>query len=179
MLASAVAVAGYQSASAPYVQEYRLKAAFLYNVTQFVEWPPERFSSADAPFFICIMGEDPFGDLLDQVVQARKTHGRSLVIVRLRTYDKPPGCHVLFLIESRRWQLAKLQDRLAAESVLTVSEGKDFVEQGGVVGLVMNDDQVRMEINFAAAVRARLQVSSRLLALASVVVHGPGQTIRK
>jgi hypothetical protein len=173
IVAFAGALAGEEVGNLPQVQESRLKAGYVYSLTLFVEWPPDVFSRADSPLSICVSGEDSFADLLEELIGQKKPGGRALSVVRLRT-DEPRGCHMLFLAASRQWQLAKIQERVGNGSVLTVGEGKDFAERGGVVGLVMDEDRVRLQINVKTAERARLKISSRLLSIAHLVYELPG-----
>jgi hypothetical protein len=177
IVASPGVLAGQEGRASPQVQESRLKAGYLYNLTLFVEWPPDAFSRADAPLSICVVGEDSFADLLEQMIGQKRPAGRALTIVRLRT-DEPRGCHLLFLGASRQWQLAKIQERVGNGSILTVGEVSDFATRGGVVGLVMEGDRVRLEVNVKAAERARLKISSRLLSMAHLV-HDLSDAARK
>lgn len=151
------------------VEEYRLKAGFLYNFAKFVEWPSDAFTRPDAPFSICVAGEDPFGELLDDTVRQRMVAGRTFTVVRLRKHDDPLGCHLLFIADSDQRQASELRELVRSGTVLTVGESKGFAERGGVFGFVMEEDQVRLEINVREAERARLRISSRLLSLARLV----------
>ena len=172
IVAFAGALAGEAVDDSPQVQESRLKVGYLYKLTLFVEWPPDVFPRADTLLSICVSGEDSFAELLEQMIGQKKPGGRALTVVRLRT-DEPRGCHVLFLGASRQWQLAKIQERIGNGSVLTVGEGKGFVEHGGVVGLVTEENRVRLQINVKAAEHARLKISSRLLSMAQLVYELP------
>jgi hypothetical protein len=136
------------------------------------------FQTADAPFSICIAEDDPFGSLLEQAIRQTKTTGRALAPVRLRAEDEPRGCHVLFIGGGRGWQLAKIKARIGNGNVLTVGEGKDFAERGGIVGMVMAEDHVRLEINLTVATQSHLKISSRLLSIAHVI-YEPSDVTRK
>jgi hypothetical protein len=178
LMGCVAALTGGAAADSQPVQESRLKAGFLYNFTRFVEWPAEMSASADAPFSICIAEDDPFGGLLEQAIRQTKTTGRALVPVRLRPEDEPRGCHVLFIGEGRGWQLAKMKARIGNGNVLTVGEGKNFAERGGIVGMVMAEDHVRLDINLTVATQSHLKISSRLLSIARVI-YEPSDVTRK
>jgi hypothetical protein len=160
------------------LQEYQLKAGYLYNFTRFVEWPTNAFSRDAAPFSVCIFGEDPFGDLVERTMSQKRVGERRLAITRLRANDDPRGCHLLFFSESHLWQFAKVQAQIGQESVLTVGEGRDFTKRGGVVGMVMDEDRIQLEINVVAAGRARLRISSKLLSIVRVISE-PTQAAKK
>ena len=147
------------------IDEYRLKAAVLYNLTKFVEWPDESFPAATSPFVICILGIDPFGTALDESLPSRPGGGRAVVARRIA--DVETGCHILFIADSEVRRLPSILDKLRGASVLTVGEVTGFVDRGGVIGLVTEDDRVRFEINADAAAKARLKISARLMTLAS------------
>ena len=146
--------------------EYEVKAAFLYKFVSFVEWPED---VPALPVGICVLGQDPFGAALDQVVKGKSINGRDFVIRRLHFVDQARNCHILFVAGSEMRQLAQILARLRGSAVLTVGDAAGFCEGGGAINLVVSDDRVRLEINPAAPERARLALSSRLLGLARIV----------
>lgn len=157
------------------VNEYQVKAAILYNLAKFVDWPGDAFADPLAPLSVCVLGADPFGTVLDDTLRGRMV-GRRVVVAR-RLAEVAGGCHVLFVANSERKRLAAILDRLRTESVLTVGEADGFAEQGGMIGLLTDGDRVRFEINVDAAEHARLKLSARLMALASSIRRsgGPGR----
>lgn len=155
-----------QSAPA-HADEYRLKAAILYNLAKFVDWPADAFADAASPLSLCVIGADPFGPLLDDTLRGHLVAGRPVVARRIA--DLTSGCQVLFIAGSEKKRLPVLLDRLRGQSLLTVSEDDAFVDLGGMIGLITEGERVRFNVNADAAERARLKVSARLLALASSV----------
>lgn len=154
-----------QSALAAPVDEYRLKAAVLYNLARFVSWPPRAFAEPTAPMSICVLGDDPFGSRLDEVVRGHQIGVRPIVTVRVSQVRA--GCHVLFISSSEQRRLPALLASLRGTGALTVGESGDFTALGGMVGLSTKGDQVRLDINVAAADAEQLKISARLLALTS------------
>ncbi|MDE3165063.1 MAG: YfiR family protein [Acidobacteriota bacterium] len=146
--------------------EYELKAAFLYKFASFVEWPRE---ASNPPLCICVLGQDPFGPVLDRIVSGKRVNGRPFTVRRLRPGDPAQGCHILFIAASERRRLKEILDSRQGEPVLTVSDIPGFCETGGGINLALQDNRVRLEINPIAVERAGLQASSRLLALARLV----------
>jgi hypothetical protein len=146
--------------------EYRVKAAYLLNFTRYAEWPPTAFAGPAAALNICIVGRDPFGPVLEQTLQARRTSGRPVRILR-PSRPTDGGCHVAFLGAATPAVLESWLTALATEPTLTVGDGEGFVEAGGMIGFVIVDETVRFEINPDAVRAGRLQLSSRLLSLAT------------
>src|SRR5580698_4584406 len=83
-------------------EEYRIKAAFLYNFAKFVEWPAGAFKGPDDPVAVCVLGENPFGNLLDEMVGKNTAAGRSFVVRQLADLTRAGGCHILFIGASER-----------------------------------------------------------------------------
>ncbi len=151
------------------VSEYELKAAFIYNFTQFTDWPPGAFSSTTAPLVIGIVGDDPFGKTMDDLVRGEVVRKHPLVLKRLRVDEELRGCHLLFISRSEKERLPALLNQLKGSPVLTLSDVDGFAQQGGMVNLLLVNKNVKMEINQAAAGEAGLQISSKLLNLARIV----------
>jgi hypothetical protein len=147
--------------------EYQVKAAFLLNFTKFVEWPPTAFAEPDAPFTICILGDDPFGSVLDQIVEGEKVNDRKLVVQRIHG-RATIGCQVLFVSNSERVPSILTT---VGRGVLTVGDGEDFVREGGMIGFVLERRRVRFDINQSAAANASLKLSSKLLSVARTVAN--------
>jgi len=150
-------------------QEYQLKAAWLYNLTRFVEWPETNFIATNAPFVIGIVGQDPFGSSLEEATRAENVHGHPIVIKHLTTNDALSSCQILFLSRSEQADFGPLVSQLAASPVLSVADADGASGQGVMVNLVVSRDTIKMEINQEAAKTAHLEISSRLLGLARIV----------
>jgi hypothetical protein len=148
--------------------EYEVKAAFLHTFAQFTEWPPEAFASASAPLIIGIVGDDPFGRILDDAMRAEPIHGRPTVVRRVERGENLRSCHVIFVSSSERRQLPQILAEIKGANVLTVSEIDRFAYFGGIITLSMEGPRVRFEINLKAAEQARLRISSKLLKLAKI-----------
>ena len=146
--------------------EYKVKAVFVLNAARFVTWPASAFSNPDAPVVIGILGENPFGTLLTEVVAGETVKGRQIVVRRVAT---PEGCHILFVSRSEQDRLPRVLESAAQSGSLTISEIEGFARSGGMVGLVVQNENVRFEVNPAAAARAHINLDARLLRLAKLV----------
>mgnify|MGYP003575514809 CR=1 FL=1 len=140
--------------------EYRVKAAYLFNFTKFVDWPPEALPQG-LPLTICVAGASPFGATLEDTVRGELVAGRPLTT---RVVRDPSGCHVLFVPEGV--SAAPLLNEARMKPILTVGESDTFLRNGGIGNFIMEDGKVRFEISQGAASRAHLRISSRLLRLA-------------
>lgn len=149
-------------------REYQLKAAFLYNFTQFVEWP-EGSLPEDTPFVIGILGKDPFGAYLDELVNGEKVNEHPLIVQRFASVDEIKTCHILFINISDKSQLQAILKNLKSNNVLTVGDATHFSKNGGIVRFYTEDNKTRIHINLEAAKQAELTISSKLLRLAGIV----------
>lgn len=164
-----LSVTGSMNAQRP--SEYQVKAAFLFNFTKFVEWPAKAFPDSSAPLIIGIIGDDPFGDALPQMIQGETARGRQIKIQRFKENEDWRGCHVLFLSRSAADQTDRILQQLQRLSVLTVGETEDFARQGGMIGFTIVDKSIRFDVNLRAIEVTELKVSSRLLAVARAVLR--------
>jgi hypothetical protein len=152
--------------------EYLIKAGFIFNFAKFVEWPQTTFAQPDSPIVIGILGTDPFGTIIDQIVQDKKIGGRGFVVKRLKWGADPKDlkeCKILFVGASERIHIDELVQIVRGLPILTVGETPGFAERGGVIRLVLEDNKVRFEVNVDAAHQAGLTISSRLLTLARII----------
>ena len=147
--------------------EYQVKAVFLLNFTKFIEWPPAAFELPDSPIAICILGEDPFGSVIDQVVGGEEVNGRKVVVHRMKRPPEPKACQVLFWGKAER-DASKTIGGLGA-GVLTVGEGDSFIRDGGIISLVIENRRVQFDVNQKAAESSGLKLSSKLLSAARAV----------
>jgi hypothetical protein len=153
--------------------EYEVKAAYLYNFAKFVEWPPEALAGGAEPFVIAVVGNDPFGRTLDDLLATKTVQDRPLAIKRVATPEEAVRAHVAFVSASEQARLPRILQVLKNTSVLTVGDMPEFAERGGMIGFRMDGQKVRFDINPEPAEDARLRMSSQLLKLARIV--GAGQ----
>jgi hypothetical protein len=149
--------------------EYQVKAAYLLNFTRYVDWPSDAFEEPGAPMTICVLGRDPFGQVLDATVRGKVTQGRSLSVRRIQSGREASACHVVF-VSRETWRAQRqLLESLRTKGLLTVGETDEFAQEGGVIGFVIQNETVRFVVNTDARDRAGLRISSRMLSLAAAV----------
>ena len=158
--------------------EYQAKAAFLFNFTKFIEWPQTAFAGRESPFRICIAGDSPFEDSLVKdslvkIVEGERVNSRPFVVEKLGREEPAAHCQIVFFGASG----GSVQETIPrlGPGVLTVGESDDFLRNGGVIRFVSDNRRVRFDVNQAAAKRANLRISSRLLRIAREVENGGGR----
>jgi len=153
-------------------REYQVKAVFLFNFAQFVEWPTNAFPEVQTPFVIGVLGEDPFGAYLDETVRGEKVNNRSLVVERYRRAEEIKTCHVLFISRSEVNRLAEILANLKGRNILTVGDAESFAQRGGMIRFVTEKNKLRLKVNLEAAKAANLTISSKLLRSSEIVTPG-------
>ena len=137
-----------------------------------MEWPPAAFPEESAPLAICILGDDPFGSYLDDVVRGEQVNSRRLTVQRFRAAEDVKGCQVLFVSRSESKNLERTLVSLKGMDALTVSDANDFAERGGMIQLETENGKIRLKINVNAAKASSLTISSKLLRSAEIVPSG-------
>ncbi|MCP4699484.1 MAG: YfiR family protein [Gammaproteobacteria bacterium] len=150
------------------MDEYQIKAVFLYNFSRVIIWPPDAFADYDTPFIICVLGEDPFGSFFD-IVNDSRTRGRPLATRRIVEAEETLSCHILFISVSEQAYLSEWLHFLKDQPILTVSDIANFAVQGGMIELYTKRRRIRMRMNLAVLRQAGLEVMASLLALVQVV----------
>ncbi|VAW98303.1 hypothetical protein MNBD_GAMMA22-2452 [hydrothermal vent metagenome] len=151
--------------------EYRVKAAYLYQFTKFTQWPILSEEQKNNPIRICILGDNPFGSVLDKL--SKKTSQNRYLLLEYLTFPKNSldivNCQLIFISSSEEPRLTKILKLTENSPVLTVSDMKNFALRGGIIGLVLDNQKIRLEINFEASAAAGLKISSKLLEIATVI----------
>ncbi len=171
ILAAALLFGGAASSQAqtPTRREYDLKAAMLYRLLDYVDWPDEVFSdsSRSNSLEICFFGSVPFPQSLE-ALEGKTVQGRKVRVRRLTDPAEAQHCRVLWIAAADREKLPALLSQIGTQPTLTVSDVEGFTQQGGMVNLVAEQNRVLLEINREAAKRARLGFSSQVLRLAKL-----------
>jgi hypothetical protein len=158
---------GAQGVTAP-----MLKAAFLYNFANFAEWPVGALAPAQ-PLSLCVVGDNAVADALTQTIKGRKVDNHELTVEVLKADGPIRWCHLLYVSGLDSKQAGQLLDVLKNSPAFTVSDGERFAEMGGVAQLILENDRMRFAVNVAAAQRAQIKISSKLLTLAKIIKDKP------
>ena len=153
--------------------EYDVEAAYLFNFAKFIRWPssPDRSTSS---FAICVIGDDPFGTTLDKIVSGEKIAAKTVVDKRITHLDEISGCSILYISSSEANHLGRILIAAKDLPVLTVSDIPDFIERGGMIQFVLQDNRVRFAVNLEPAQHDGLTLSSDLLKVATNVKRAEG-----
>ena len=151
------------------LDEYQVKAAFLYNFAKFVEWPPEAFKTPKDPILVCVLGHNPFGNALEEAIHGKSIAGRTFAYRHVSDAESASNCQILFVSSTESKHFRSLLDNLKPLGVLTVGEAQGFATDGGVINFTRDDGRVHFEINVDAAEQERLHISAKLLSLAQIV----------
>jgi len=152
-------------------EEYRVKAAFLYNFIKYTSWPDEAFDEPDSPIVVSIVGSDPFGEVLDATLRGKQVSGRALAIARIASVPDEVDAHIAFT-DSASAVGKEFVRRASQKPVLVVDDRGGIVESGAQVGFYLVSGHVRFEVNLAKVKEAHLTISSELLKLARIVGDG-------
>jgi uncharacterized protein DUF4154 len=153
------------------VTEQALKAALVYNFAKFTEWPEDALK-ATTSFTACALGDDA-ADALARAVKDRRLAGRGINVLRLKVGGPVRSCHLLYVSGAPATETAAIMAAVRGAPVLTISDAEDFGRLGGIAFVFVENGRMRFDINLDVARRARLQLSSKMLALAAHVLEGP------
>ncbi len=151
------------------VEEYELKAVFLYNLGKFVRWPETAFENPSDSLKICVLGQDPFKKNLYTPAQAGKINNRQIEIKRLNQVKQSHICHILFISESEKSQLTQIMNDLRSYPILTVGDMDGFIAAGGMVKFYLDEERIRLAINLNVLKSTGLQADANLLRIARIV----------
>jgi hypothetical protein len=154
-----------RSEAAPTASEAEVKAAFLYHLAKFVEWPATAFSSETAPLRVAVFGDEEFAAKLSKSLSEKTAHGRTFEVKRIVNPQEAKNFHMVFIPNSESKRAILVLDAVKNAPVLTVGESDEFFEYGGMINLYFEDSQLRFEINAQAAEKVKLVISSKLLRL--------------
>jgi uncharacterized protein DUF4154 len=167
-IALVLAISPAGSAAHVDATEYGLKSVFLYQFCRFMEWPNSAFSSPSDPLIIGVIGNDPFGSLLNEAVEGETYHGRP---IRIEHYGAPRDikrCHILFVSRSEGDQLDQILSSVAGKNIVTVGETDRFLDHGGMIALTADRNKVHVRVNQSSLRAANVDVSSKLLRVAEI-----------
>jgi hypothetical protein len=148
------------------LEEYQVKAAFLFNFAKFVQWPPGSLQSPSDPVNICVFGKDPFDRALENTVANHSIDGHPVIVRPISGAKQVLGCHILFIGAAETSRAAALLKEIGIAGILSVGDSNAPSHNGAVINFRNEGGKVRFEIDVQAAERQNLHISSRLLSLA-------------
>jgi len=157
-------------AESKHLNEYEVKAAYLYNFAKYVDWPASTPRRENASLTICIVGKSPLNDVIETLA-GKTIKNRRLVIRQFSRIEDLSECNILFVNAAVKTSLTQLLASISPRSILTVSDCKGFAAAGGMIELVPAGDKIKFDINNRAAQLVNLRISSHLLRLATTVLE--------
>jgi hypothetical protein len=163
-----IAPAGAAYAGDPPALETAVKATFLYKFAPFVTWP----NSGAHPFTICVVGADPFGQVLDRAVAGQLYGQNPYQVVRMEAIGPQSLCDIAYLGGSRSQSVEAALRAVHGAPVLTVT---DEGSRPGIIAFTVENGRVRFRIDQEEAQAGGLGISSKLLSLAVSVRTASGE----
>jgi hypothetical protein len=150
------------------LNEYEVKAAYLYNFAKYVEWPASAFARENAPLTLCIIGTSPLNEVIESLA-GKTIKNRRLVIRQFSRIEDLNECHILFINAAVKTSYTQILASISSRPVLTVSDGTGFANTGGIIEFVPVGDKIRFKINNRTAQQVNIRISSHLLRLATTI----------
>lgn len=157
------------AASAQATIDYGTKATFISNFTQFIYWPRAAYQTADSPFVIGILGDDPFHSQIEEAVAGQKVKGHAVIVQRYQNVKDIKTCHILYICNSETERVKEIVASLPNKNTLTVSDIADFTTFGGIIRFINRENKIKLQINLAASKAAELNINPKLLQIAEIV----------
>jgi hypothetical protein len=164
LIAMGSVVCHAQSATA---DEAQIRAAMLFNLTKFVEWPAEKMGGPQAPFIVGYVGDEAVGNELNNLMRGKQVQGKPILVQSISNAAQSAQCHILFVASSGRKQYRLMAPELSKEAVLVVSE-RQLGDSGIVIGLPLVDNTIQIQVDLKVARNTGLTISSKLLRIADV-----------
>ncbi len=156
-------------AHANVAKEQDIKAAYLFNLGSYIEWPDVAFADVETAFKVCVVGATPVTNLLESAAQQRKINNRKTDVLELSsTLQNVEHCHLLFIAHSAQALIVSILERVKGHPVLTVSEAERFIQVGGMIEFYLLDNRVRLAIAPESMTDAGLHPSSQLMRVAKL-----------
>lgn len=165
LMLAALAAAGASTLFAQPLLEYQVKAAYLYNFAKFVEWP-DGPADQNGVIILGVLGKNTAA-VVERALGSKNLNGRRLIVKWVSTLPEMKTCHILFISSEEKKRQEETIRALADAGVLLVGETEGFIERGGMVNFVREQNRVRFQVNVTAAEKAGLRISSRLLTVAA------------
>lgn len=166
-----VTLSAWQQEQKP--SEYEVKAAFIYNLAKFVEWPGKSLDNIST-LTLYIIGDDPFGTDMD-AIKDKLIKGKRVVIKQIDSPDALKNAGILFISSSEKEQLRDILKGISGLPILTVGDTKSFAQRGVMVNFYLENSKIRFEINLEAANLAGLKISSNLLRMGTIITPPQGK----
>ena len=148
--------------------EYQIKAVFIYNFSHFVEWPESSFEKSYDPFVIGILGSNPFGPYLQEAIRNERIGTHMMEVRQFENIREANKCHILYINLQDPDEIKQALLAVSGRPILTVGDSPNFIRYGGLIRFFTEENKIRLEVNNTVAKARKLQISSKLLRVATV-----------
>ncbi|MFZ3264262.1 MAG: YfiR family protein [Terriglobales bacterium] len=148
--------------------ELAVKAALVFNLTKYVEWP-----QGNNEVVIGFVGEGPMGEVLKKMLDGKTSESRPIHVLLSPSDQELERCYILYIADPSPRKIHAALDRVRDKSILTVGDTESFVREGGMISLVTVGDLVQIQVRLEVARESRLKISSRLLNIVVLVPPAP------
>jgi len=148
---------------------HQVRAQFIYNFINYVEWPDDAFETPSSSMKICLYGDVPFSSYLLSFSGSLIGERALTFIISKALGDVAMGCHILYVGDDRRAELPTFWDQIKFVYVLSLGEQEGFSDNGGVVNIMRTQDKLEFDVNISNAMANGLFLDSDLLSLARVI----------
>jgi hypothetical protein len=163
-----IAGVAYRSEAADFAKEYVVKAAISLNLARFTEWPENALEADSRTINLCVFGNKSIQHAFAEM-EKKPLGKRSLHIIPMSRPVHLEQCNMIYVSELEGSALIHLLSLIAAQPTLSIGERDDFLEQGGHVNLKTIEGKIHIQVNLEAVTRSGIKISSRILALTSIM----------
>ncbi len=157
---------GFAQTSGRY-SESEIKSAFICNFAKFTQW---RAKPVEKVFLIAIIGDDNFNTAIEKIAKNVQIDGKNIVIQRFQDYKSAASAHIVYVGSLHpSVNLNNVLTYYASRNILTISERKDFCKMGGMINFSSQKVKYGFQINNTAAKKSGIEISAKLLKLATLV----------
>jgi hypothetical protein len=156
----------YAATAGESLNEYEVKAAYIYYFAKFTDWSTENLPQPMTPLVIGVIGDNEFGSIMESVVKGKTIETHAIQVHIIKSFADAKKCNIVFISASEGQHALQFLENLQTESILTVTESEEHSKPRGIINLLVENGKVRFEVDLSMAEKARLKLSSKLLRLA-------------
>jgi len=158
----------YRAESADFAREYMVKAAISLNLARFTEWPEGALGADNLNINLCVFGNKNMQQAFAQM-EKKPLGKRSLHVIQMHDPVHLDQCNMIYVSELEETALIQVLSLIEGQPALTIGERDDFLERGGLVNLALEGGKIHIQVNLEAVTRSGIKISSRVLALTSII----------
>ena len=150
--------------------EYTMKAIAFEKLSLFVTWQAEAVkNNPSQEFVIAVLGQHPFGDILDEVYKNKKIKDKKVKIVYVNNIKQLKDCQILFVSKTSPNELQKVLDYVKGKSILTISDTDGFAKAGCMINFYLYENKLHFEINQKVMIDEGFTIDYLLLRVCKII----------